>query len=265
MIRLAHPITSEGIPVLRSDAPLGETLECNPDSRNATVNVIGVREETVAEVTSDDKPPSARCAPFTFVQNPVPVITCVTQMAGAGAGGGSALVMTADGCAYTNQPKPDWTGFGVTVTTFASSKNGGNTTNLNYYMLYATVKTTGLMAPASHGYLQWQFVTPDSIILSVDCPAVWTTNYREYSFVLGNGSLSRYSGGSWDQFVANFDKIDRVKCAVSTERWLSEYGRDADNAFYVSHIKFVRLVPVAPPPVDATRKARTPQADAAAR
>ena len=233
-------------------------------SSSATISILAMREAPIAEVNFEDKPPSAGYSAYTFVQNPLRLLTCVTQMAGMGVGGRTGLVMTADGSAFTNDLNQGWAGFGVIVGALANSNSGVSTTNLNLYKLYATVKTAGLIAPVSHGFLQWQFVTPDSIILSVDCPAVWTANYQEYSFVLGNGSFSRYSGGSWDQFVANFDKIDRVRCAVSTDRWLGEYGPDADNAFYIGRIKFVRLVPFAPPPVDATRRDGTPQAEAAA-
>jgi hypothetical protein len=134
------------------------------------------------------------------------------------------------------------------VAVLANSDNGINTTNLNLYKLYATVRTTGYTGKESHGKVQWQFVTPDGIILTVDLAATFTADYQVYSFVLGDGAIDRYAGGSWDEFIASFAKIDRVQCAIQADNWLSEYGADADNKIYISDVKFVRLVPTPLPP-----------------
>jgi hypothetical protein len=211
-------------------------------SSNASLSVLQVREEIIAEVNFQDKRPASYFA-YTYSENPVTLVTNVTEMAGVGVGGSTGLVMTADGSAFTNHLDQDWAGFGVTVNALANSNHGVNTTNLNLYKLYATIKTAGLTGQVSHGFLRWQFLSSNAVILSVEFPAAWTTNYQEYSFVLGNGSISKYSDGSWGRFVANFDRTDRLQCAAGAEHWLSEYGPDADNALYIGHIKFVRLVP----------------------
>jgi len=39
------------------------------------------------------------------------------------------------------------------------------------------------------------------------------------------------------RFIAGFDQIDRVQCAVQADNWLSEYGADADNKIYISDVQ----------------------------
>jgi hypothetical protein len=117
-----------------------------------------------------------------------------------------------------------------------------NTTNLNAYRLDATVRVSGLMGLNSHGRVQWQFLTPRGPILSVNLFATYTTNYQTYSFILGEGCVDLNSGGSWPEFVAGFDQIDRVRCCIWADHWLTEYRPDADNEVYIGSVKFVRLV-----------------------
>jgi WD40 repeat protein len=217
-------------------------------SSNATLHVIETREIPIAEINFDDKPATAGWNAFVGSQNPAPLITRqVAPLAGIGVGGTTGLVMTADGCDFTNHMNQEWAIFGLTATALANRTNGVNTTNLYLYKLYATVKTAGLVGKSAQGVLQWQFLTPAARILSVDLHTIWTTNFQVYSFILGDGAISPYSGGSWDEFIANFDQIDRVQCAATGDLWLSDYGPDADNRLYIDDIKFVRLVPVSEP------------------
>jgi len=159
-----------------------------------------------------------------------------------GVGGSTGLVVTANGSALATNAM-GYAGFAVNVAVLASATNGVNTTNLRFYRLYAAVKTCGLTRTDSHGRVQWQFLTPDGPILSVSLQTTFTTNYQMYSFVLGDGSIDPDAGGSWGEFVAQFDQINRVQCAVSVDTWLDYYNLDAENALCVDDIKFVRLVP----------------------
>jgi hypothetical protein len=227
-------------------------------SSDATLSVLHVREVPIAEVNFQDKQPSAGYSAFAYSENRVTLTANITEMAGAGVGGGAGLVMTADGSGLNANLNQKYAGFVAKVTVLANSADGINTTNLNLYKLYATVRTTGCTGKDSHGKVQWQFVTPDGAILTVDLAATFTSDYQVYSFVLGDGSIDRYAGGSWDEFIASFAKIDRVQCAIQADNWLSEYGADADNRIYISNVRFVRLVPTSPtPPPGVTDKAAT--------
>ena len=227
-------------------------------SSDATLSVLHVREEPIAEVNFQDKQPSAGYSAFAYSGNRVTLTANITEMAGAGVGGAAGLVMTADGSGLKANMNQPYAGFVAKVAVLANSADGVNTTNLNLYKLYATVRTTGCLGAASHGKVQWQFLTPDGAILTVDLAATFTSDYQVYSFVLGDGAINRYAGGSWDEFIASFAKIDRVQCAVQVNNWLSEYGADADNKIYVSDVKFVRLVPTSStPPPGVTDKTAT--------
>jgi hypothetical protein len=46
-----------------------------------------------------------------------------------------------------------------------------------------------------------------------------------------------------EQFVDRFARIDRLDCAASADNWLQEYDLKKENAFYVDHVRFVRLIP----------------------
>ncbi len=106
------------------------------------------------------------------------------------------------------------------------------------------IKTSGLVGTNSTGRVQWQFDTAEGTSLSVNLFSDFTPNYQVYSFVLAEGALDPNSGGSWVGFVTKFDQITKVHCAAIADRWVSQYGADANNALYVGHVKFVRLVPI---------------------
>src|SRR5262249_43767647 len=66
-------------------------------------------------------------------------------------------------------------------------------------------------------------------------------NYQVYSFVLADGYVDPHSGGSWNEFTNSFREIDELTCQLSADDWRGEYRADAEAAFYVSNVKFVRL------------------------
>ena len=169
-------------------------------------------------------------------------------MKGVGAGGATGLMMTADGTGFKTSLGQQYAGFGVHVTAFANRAAGVDTTDLNRYKLYATIRTTGQIGPAAHGRVQWQFLTPGGVILTVSLNTTFTSSDQRYSFCLGEGTIDLNSGGSLKEFLANFDRIDRVQCAVDASNWLTDYGPDADNALYISEVRFVRLEPSSLPP-----------------
>lgn len=216
-------------------------------SSNATLTVMQVREVPIADVNFDDKPASAGYLAFTYSELPALLTTKTVPMPGVGVGGSTGLVMTADASGFTNRDSQQWAGFGVTVPVWAGATNGINTTNLSLYKLYATVRTSGLTGTNSHGRILWLFATPGGIVLNECVNATFTTNYQVYSFVLDNGSINHYAGGSLCEFTAHFDQINQVMCQVAADKWLREYGPDEPNAFYLDNIKFVRLVPKTPP------------------
>jgi WD40 repeat protein len=144
-------------------------------SSDATIGVLHVREVPIAEVNFQDKQPSAGYSAFAFSENRVTLTTNIAEIAGAGVGGGAGLVMTADGSGFRANMNQKYAGFVAKVAVLANSADGVNTTNLNLYKLYATVRTTGCTGKDSHGKVQWQFVTPDGVILTVDLDATFTS------------------------------------------------------------------------------------------
>ena len=67
-----------------------------------------------------------------------------------------------------------------------------------------------------------------------------------YSFVLSDG-ISDGSSGSLCEFKNELDQINALQLMVVADHWLGDYGGDASNAFYISNVKFVRLVPTTQP------------------
>jgi hypothetical protein len=225
-------------------------------SSKATLNIFRVREETIAEVNFQDKQPAWTGA-FTYCENPVPLTTNIMEVAGAGVGGTTGLVMTADGSGFTNNMSQIDSGFGVTVGAYASKTNGIDTTDLSLYKLYATIRTDGLTGKSARGSINWDFRTQNRSVLTLFTPATFTTNFQVYSFVLSDGTTpdySHYSGGSLSNFKLEFDQINALQFTVQADNWLSQYGMDASNAFYISNVKFVRLVPVTQSPPGGVTK-----------
>jgi WD40 repeat protein/serine/threonine protein kinase len=212
-------------------------------SSNATLSLLKVREETIAEINFQDKQP-AKIVGYTNFDSPVPLPTKSIELAGAGAGGGTGLVMQADGSGFSNNMNQSESEFGVCLGVLAGKANGIDTTNLNLYKLYATIKTTGLIWGTSEGHLEWGFDVPNQPLLRVTVPATFTTNYAVYSFVLSEGSVGTYPGGFWRMFAKRLDQINGLQLFVVADNWLGDYGPNANSAFYVSNVKFVRLVPI---------------------
>src|SRR5208282_5979711 len=122
---------------------------------------------------------------------------------------------------------------------------------LNLYKLYATIRTVGLAGKSALGRIDWQFMVaptngPARPVFSLSAPATFTTNFQVYSFVLSDGLNPEHSDGSWEEFKNEFDQINGLQLVVQADQWLAQYGANADNAFYISNIKFVRLVPTTP-------------------
>jgi WD40 repeat protein/serine/threonine protein kinase len=221
-------------------------------SSNGVLSVVQVREAPIAEVNFQDKLPSGGYYASTYSEHPATLATWITETPGAGVGGATALVLRADRSGFRDTPQQGWSGFGAAVVALASRANGIDTTNLHAYRLDVTARVGGPLGPGSHGRVQWQFLTPRGPILSMNLFATYTTNYQTFSFVLGDGCVDRNSGGSWAEFTTDFDQIDRVKCAVWADHWLTEYSPNADNELFIDHVRFVRLLPVSsPPPIDA--------------
>ncbi len=213
----------------------------NVASSNATLRVIRVREKLIAEINFDDKRPSAAYGAYAWAEQPDHWLTTAQADAGAGVGGTTGLVVRADRSGFTNTSSR-WAGFGAKATTRANRSNGLDSTNLALYKLYATIRTEGLTGTQALGLLQWQFNTPQRTILSMWRHIPLTTNFQLHSFVLENGSISPYSGGSWSDFVSNFDRIETVSLEAQSLEWLNDYTTNAQNALYIDDIKFVRLV-----------------------
>jgi WD40 repeat protein len=214
-------------------------------SSNATLPVTSVREVLLGEVNFQDKRPG-ECSAYASCENPVTLSSNVTEIAGAGIGGGNALVATFDGSGFTNSLSQGWAGFGISVTLAPDSIKPLNTTNLNLYKLYATVKTEGLSSTTARGSLFWQFKTPAGVVLSMRHFATFTTNYQVYSFIVGGASLDASPGSSLDEFADHFGQIDRLACLVAVDQWLADYGAKPDNSIFISNIKFMRLEPTTP-------------------
>jgi hypothetical protein len=217
-------------------------------SSKATLSIGHVREVPIAEVDFHDKQPSAGYSAYAYSENRVAMDTSITEMAGAGADGKTGLVMTADGSGFKANMDQNYAGFGARVAVLAGRADGVDTTDLNQYKLYATVRTTGQKGKESHGRFQWQFLTPTGTVLTISRAVTLTSNYEVYSYVLGDGAIDRYAGGSRSEFIANFDRINELQCVVNADNWLDEYGPGADSKIYVSDVKFVRLVPDSPSP-----------------
>ena len=212
-------------------------------SREAALDILHWQETPIAEINFQDKQPSAGYSAFTYSEYPVTLLSKIMETAGAGAGGATGLVMTADGSGFKAHMEQGYAGFGAHVTVQTKSADGVNTTDLKLYKLYATVRTTGQIGTDAHGRIQWQFLTPNGVVLTVSLPCTLTSSDQTYSYILSDGQIDETSGGSWRKFIDNFDQIDRVQCSVDASNWLGEYGPDADNALYISKVKFVRLVP----------------------
>jgi WD40 repeat protein/serine/threonine protein kinase len=225
-------------------------------SSNATLNVLSMREVPIAEINFQDKQPDWSGA-YTYCENPVPLTTNVMEVAGAGVGGATCLVMTADGSGFTNNMSQNNSGFGVDVGAFAGRTNGINTTNLSLYKLYATIRTAGLTGKSAIGRIQWQFLASHRSLLGLEVPATFTTNFQVYSFVLSDGTIDS-GGDSWSKFKNEFDQINMLQFNVVADQWLSQYGTDAGNAFYISNVKFVRLIPATPLLPSGVTKPKTP-------
>ncbi|HEY5911794.1 MAG TPA: immunoglobulin domain-containing protein [Verrucomicrobiae bacterium] len=214
-------------------------------SSNATLRVVQVREEIIAEINFDDKPPSGGYGAHAYAEKPDHWLTSAQAVAGVGVGGSTGLVVRAERSGFTNTLQ-GWAGFGGTVRTAANRSSGLDTTNLGLYKLYATIRTEGLNGTNTHADLAWDFRAPEGIILGVRLLVPLTTNYQVYSFVLENGSIATFAG-SWSDFVSKFDHIDTVALVVQATEWLNDYTTNAENALYVDDITFVRLVPVPQP------------------
>ena len=219
-------------------------------SSNATLTILNVHEEMIAEVNFQDKQPAWTNA-YTYSADPVPLTSHIMELSSAGVGGAAGLVTLADGSGFTNDMDQENSGFGVTVGAFAGKTNGINTTDLGLYKLYATIRTTGLLGISALGRINWQFMVASTNasprpVLSLSAPATFTTNFQVFSFVLNEGSNPERSDGSWDEFKNEFDQINGLQLMVQADQWLGQYGVDADNALYISNVKFVRLVPVIP-------------------
>jgi WD40 repeat protein len=227
-------------------------------SSNAMLKLLNVREETIAEVNFQDKQPAWSSA-FTYCENPVPLTTNIMEVAGAGVGGTTGLVMTADGSGFTNNMSQNYSGFAATVGAYGGKTNGIDTTDLGLYKLYATIRTAGLTGKSANGSVQWDFVTvptKDAVhtVLALYAPVTFTTNYQVYSFVLSDGLISDFPGGSFSEFKREFDQINGLQLEVQANEWVNKYDMGVTNALYISNVKFVRLVPVTPSPPGGVTK-----------
>ena len=229
----------------------------NAISSNATLTIVRMREETIAEINFQEKQPPFWSGAFTWSDSPLLVKTNVTEVAGAGVDGTTGLVVTANFSSITNNIPQGSAGFGVSVGVLARSTNGINTDDLNLYKLYATVKTSGLVSTNSHGRVSWQFESSKGLLLNMSLPVTFTTNYLVFPFVVGSGNVENCCGGSISEFTANLGKVNSVGCNVTADDWINEYSPAADSALYIGAIKFVRLVPIAtngPPSFEEIKK-----------
>jgi len=211
-------------------------------STNAMLNILSVREELIAEVNFQDKQPE-RTSAWAYSSDPVPLKTNLVEMAGAGVGGATALIMRADGSGFTNNMNQDFTGFGFAVGVNAGRTNGINTTDLSLYRVYATIRTAGLTGKSAAGHLEWDFMATHRSVQGLSVPITLTTNFQVYSFVLSDGLVADYNSDSWNQFTNEFDQINGLQLIVGAADWLSQYGANPSSALYISNVKFVRLLP----------------------
>jgi WD40 repeat protein len=207
-------------------------------SSDSTLTVFPVREVPIAEINFQDKRPTAGYSAFTMSEARVALTASVKETADAEGGSTCGLVVKADRTEFHG-----WAKFGADVGVLANATSGVNTTNLDLYKLYATLRTSGITGLSSHGRIQWKFSTAGGLILAVETDATLATNYQAYSFILGEGRIDR---GSLSEFAAKFDQINQVQCMVMADEWVAEYSPDVDNAIYIADIKFVRLTAVPP-------------------
>ncbi len=226
------------------DAEANEVLKTNTFSARTNMNpslTDSRTEATIAEVNFQDKKAQFSGAySYDGVRGTLP--STPLEEAGSGPGGRNAQVARFDTSVFTNlMMAANSAGFGTTITVPVSRLNWINTTNLGGYKLYVTAKSTGLAGSLSHGRAQWQFMNPAGVVLTMDMPVTLTTNYQVYSFVLADGYVDAYSGGSWNEFVRRFPEIDRLQCSINADNWNDEYRLDQPAALYISDVKFVRL------------------------
>ena len=212
----------------------------------ALVTVQPVREGPVVEANSKDKLP-LRCFATSGGDTQGPIITPGSVVAGAGRAGGTAWVMTAHGSDFTNIMDQAWAHFRADLYLKAGAASGIDTTNLNLYRMEMTVRTDGLKQTESHGRVMAQLRDPSGSLLVISIPATFTTNYQDFSFVLGSGQIDPWETGSWNKFIGGFDQINAVGCTVSADNWVDDYDLKKESAFYVDHVRFVRLEPDSPP------------------
>jgi serine/threonine protein kinase len=207
-------------------------------------------EVVIAEANFRDKQPQAYRT-FGYVGNQTVILGNPVEVTGAGPAGGNALVLTFDTSyfsrhAYVNRGDGD-SGLCTLVNVATGDDNWVNTTNLGLYKLYITAKTTGLAVHDSKVTIQWEFVTPKEPIMTVDMAARITTNYQTFSYVIGDGYMDAYTGGSgqWTNFVRHFGEINSLQCVFDVGHWHDEYRPDQPVVIYISNIKFVRLTRLA--------------------
>jgi WD40 repeat protein len=213
-------------------------------SSNACLNVLPVHSESFGEIDFIAKNPrSYQC--WTGSEHPVAWKSVCAVQPGTGVHGAPALVLTADGSGFLTNLTQAWTEMGMSVPLIVTNPAVFDTTNLNLYKLEATIKTTGLMEVHSHGRVTFQFLTDTNPVLAVSMAETFSTNYQVYAFALGNAEIDAYSGGSWDEFVANLAHINGVCCLVSADDWLKEYDVRKQSSIYLAHVRFDRLIPAA--------------------
>ena len=90
----------------------------------------------------------------------------------------------------------------------------------------------------------WRLQRGGRFAITIDLP---TTNVEEpVSLVLSDGATSKYSSGSPVEYKRNFDHITALQFGVQADHWLQYYDLNQTNAFYISNIRFVRMVPASP-------------------
>ena len=93
--------------------------------------------------------------------------------------------------------------------------NGINTTNLNLYKLYATIKTAGLTGESAFGRIQWQFMIPYHTILTREVPVNFTTISFCHLLAVSDGLTPEYNlAGSLSEFTTKFDLINALQHGV---------------------------------------------------
>lgn len=211
-------------------------------SSNAILTIFPVHEKWIGEIDFTNRSPN-NCFPALGGDHPVATQSRLAVTPGAGINGNPALVMTADGAPYaTNQM---WTYFGLGASVLFTNHAVFDTTNLNFYKLEATIKTTGLSGASCHGEIIAQIFTPSIPAMSVAFPATFTTNYQVYSFILGSGTPDPNAGGSWHDFLEAFrlGRIGGLNCMVNAEHWTDEFDTRQQSAIYLARARVARLIP----------------------